>query len=206
MVGKSGSVGDFSVVVRVRGVEEITLRIGAIVVATGFDPYAPEEGEFGYGLPGVVTLPEFRELVAGANGKLRYGDREVRNIVYVYCVGSRQAATEGHPHPNLYCSRFCCTAAVHTALLANGIDDGVNQYHLYRDMRTYGKSEILFEEAGRKGSVFVRYADDAPRGGAAGRRPARRVRTAFSAARRSGSRRTSWSWSRGWYPGRTRIS
>ena len=111
---------------------------------------------------GKVAKPEFRELIAGANGKLRYADREVRNIVYVYCVGSRQAATEENPHPNLYCSRFCCTAAVHTALLANGIDGGVNQYHLYRDMRTYGKSEILFEEAGRKGSVFVRYADDAP--------------------------------------------
>jgi heterodisulfide reductase subunit A len=162
VVGKSGSVGDFSVIVRVRGVEEITLRIGAIVVATGFDPYSPKAGEFGYGLPGVVTLPEFRELIANANGKLRYGDREVRNIVYVYCVGSRQAASEGNPHPNLYCSRFCCTAAVHTALLANGLDGGINQYHLYRDMRTYGKSEILFEEAGRKGSVFVRYADDVP--------------------------------------------
>jgi len=162
VVGKSGSVGDFSVTVRVRGVEEITLRIGAIVVATGFDPYAPMAGEFGYGLPGVVTLPEFREHIAGANGKLRYGDREVRNIVYVYCVGSRQTVTEGNPHPNLYCSRFCCTAAVHTSLLVNAADDGVNQYHLYRDMRTYGKSEILFEEAGRKGSVFVRYAEDAP--------------------------------------------
>jgi heterodisulfide reductase subunit A len=162
VVGKSGRVGDFSVTVRVRGVEEITLRIGAIVVATGFDPYAPKAGEFGHGLPGVVTLPEFLELLAGANGKLRYGDREVRNIVYVYCVGSRQAATEGNPRPNLYCSRYCCTAAVHTALLANGADGGVNQYHLYRDMRTYGKSEILFEEAGRQGSVFVRYAEDAP--------------------------------------------
>jgi heterodisulfide reductase subunit A len=162
VVGKSGSVGDFSVTVRVRGVEEITLRIGAIVVATGFDPYAPNAGEFGYGLPGVVTLPEFREHIAGANGKLRYGDREVRNIVYVYCVGSRQTVTKGNPHPNLYCSRFCCTAAVHTSLLVNAADNGVNQYHLYRDMRTYGKSEILFEEAGRKGSVFVRYAEDAP--------------------------------------------
>ena len=162
VVGKSGSIGDFSVKVRVRGTEEIALHVGAIVVATGFDPYAPKSGEFGYGLPGVVTLPEFRELLAGAKGKLRHGDREVRNIVYVYCVGSRQAVTEETPHPNLYCSRFCCTAAVHTALLANGIDDGVNQYHLYRDMRTYGKSEILFEEAGRKGSVFVRFADDAP--------------------------------------------
>jgi len=162
VVGKSGSVGDFQVTIRVRGAEEITLQVGAIVVATGFDPYAPKAGEFGYGLPGVVTLPEFRERIACANGKLQIGDREVRNIVYVYCVGSRQAATEENLHPNLYCSRYCCTAAVHTALLANGIDGGVNQYHLYRDMRTYGKSEILFEEAGRKGSVFLRYTEDAP--------------------------------------------
>ena len=162
VVGKSGSVGDFSVTVRVGGAEEITLQVGAIVVATGFDPYAPKAGEFGHGLPGVVTLPEFRELIAVTNGKLRHGDREVRNIVYVYCVGSRQAATDGNPQPNLYCSRFCCTAAVHTSLLVNAAGDGVNQYHLYRDMRTYGKSEILFEEAGRKGSVFVRYAEDAP--------------------------------------------
>jgi heterodisulfide reductase subunit A len=162
LVGKSGSVGDFTVTVRVRGAEEIPLHVGAIVVATGFDPYTPKAGEFGHGLPGVVTLPEFRELLAGAKGKLRHGNREVRNIAYVYCVGSRQAVTEETPRPNLYCSRFCCTAAVHTALLVNAADGGVNQYHLYRDMRTYGKNEILFEEAGRKGSVFVRYADDAP--------------------------------------------
>ena len=201
VVGKSGSIGDFSVKVRVRGAEEIALHVGAIVVATGFDPYAPKAGEFGYGLPGVVTLPEFRELLAAAKGKLRYRDREVKTIVYVYCVGSRQAATEENPHPNLYCSRFCCTAAVHTALLANAADDGVNQYHLYRDMRTYGKSEILFEEAGRKGSVFVRYAEDAPPS-LSGRTAScsSGSGTAFSAARRSRSRRTSWSWSRGWCP------
>ena len=162
VIEKSGSVGDFSVKVRVRGAEEIALRVGAIVIATGFDPYAPKAGEFGYGSPGVVTLPEFRELFAAANGRLRYRDREVRNVVYLYCVGSRQADSEENPHPNRYCSRFCCTAAVHTALLVGGIDAGVNQYHLYRDMRTYGKSEILFEDAGRKGSVFVRYAEEAP--------------------------------------------
>ncbi len=163
VVEKRGSVGDFSVKVRAAdGTEEIALRVGAIVVATGFDPYLPAAGEFGYGAPGVVTLPEFRELLPAAEGKLRYRDREVRNIVYIYCVGSRQAAAKENPRPNLYCSRYCCTAAVHTALLAAGVDAGVNQYHLYRDMRTYGKNEILFEEAGRKGSVFLRYPDDAP--------------------------------------------
>jgi heterodisulfide reductase subunit A len=161
LVEKSGSVGDFTVKVRV-GAETIALEVGAIVVATGFDPYTPTEGEFGYGLPGVVTLPEFRELLASSDGALIYGGRRVRNLVYVYCVGSRQAESEACPRPNRYCSRFCCNAAVHTALLADAVDGDVNQYHLYRDMRTYGKSELLFEEAGRKGSVFVRYAEDTP--------------------------------------------
>jgi len=159
---KSGTVGDFTVQVRIGGAEQIALHVGAIVVATGFDPYAPAAGEFGYGLPGVLTLPELRELLAGARGPLQVGGRRVGTIAYVYCVGSRQAEAEACPHPNRYCSRFCCNAAVHTALLANAADPDVSQYHLYRDMRTYGKNEVLFEDAGRKGSVFVRWSDDAP--------------------------------------------
>jgi len=162
LVEKSGSVGDFTVTVRVGGAERIALRVGAIVVATGFDPYAPQAGEFGYGLPGVVTLPEFREMLAGAQGPLQIAGRPVKTVAYVYCVGSRQAESESCTHPNRYCSRFCCNAAVHTALLANAADASINQYHLYRDMRTYGKNELLFEDAGRKGSVFVRWTDDAP--------------------------------------------
>jgi heterodisulfide reductase subunit A len=162
VVRKSGSVGRFAVRVKAGDADEIDLEVGAIVVATGFDPYAPKDGEFGRGLPGVVTLPEFLELLAGANGKLRYRGREVGTVVYVYCVGSRQAASEERPRPNTYCSRTCCTSAVHASLLANTVDAGVNQYHLYRDMRTYGKNELFFEEAGRKGSVFVRFSEDAP--------------------------------------------
>jgi heterodisulfide reductase subunit A len=162
LVEKRGSIGNFSVRLRVRGAEEIALEVGAIVVATGFDPYAPKEGEFGAGLPGVLTLQEFRELLAGSTEKIRYAGREIRDIVYMYCVGSRQVATAEHPDPNLYCSRYCCTAAVHTAILAGRVDPGVNQFHLYRDMRTYGKNEILYEDAGRKGSVFVRYSEEAP--------------------------------------------
>ena len=165
VVEKSGSVGKFDVKVRVGAGDEaqvISVQVGAIVIATGFDPYAPKEGELGRGLPGVLTLPEFLELVAGSKGELRHGGRAVKTIVYVYCVGSRQAATDENSEPNTYCSRTCCTAAVHASLLAGGVDPEVNQYHLYRDMRTYGKNELLFEESGRKGSVFVRWTEDAP--------------------------------------------
>ena len=167
VVEKSGSAGRFSVKVRM-GTDTISLQVGAVVVATGFDPYTPPRGEFGHGLPGVVTLPEFKEHLASSTGAIRIAGRRVRTLAYVYCVGSRQAAADGDPPAdgdaprNAYCSRYCCTAAVHSAIQAHRIDPELEQFHLYRDMRTYGKNEVLFEEAGRSGSVFLRFADDAP--------------------------------------------
>jgi heterodisulfide reductase subunit A len=155
LVEKSGSAGRFAVTLRA-GAETFSLKVGAIIAATGFDHYAPNAGEFGHGSPAVITLPEFYELLTASRDKLRIGGRDVRTIAYVYCVGSRQS--EG----NQYCSRYCCTAAVHAAIQAHEIDPKLGQYHLYRDMRTYGRNELLFEEAGRKGSVFVRFDESEP--------------------------------------------
>ena len=42
-------------------------RRAPIVVATGFDNYEPAAGELGYGLDGVVTLPEFKKLLDEAD-------------------------------------------------------------------------------------------------------------------------------------------
>ena len=159
LVEKGGTVGDFTVTAQVRQTETITLNVGAIIVATGFDTYAPSAGEFGYGEEGIITLPEFKDLVDKSNGSLMYNGRSVKNIVYIYCVGSRQH--EGD-NPNEYCSRYCCTATVHTALGVQEKFAGLNQYHLYRDIRTYGKYELIYENALRKGSIFIRYDDEAP--------------------------------------------
>jgi heterodisulfide reductase subunit A len=155
LVEKSGSAGRFEVKVR-SGENIFSLKVGAIVAATGFDPYAPQQGEFGHGLPAVVTLPEFNELLTTSRESLNVNGRAVRSIVYIYCVGSRQS--EG----NTYCSRFCCTAGVHAAIQAHEIDPAIAQYHVFRDMRTYGKNEVLYEEARHKGSVFVRYGESEP--------------------------------------------
>jgi heterodisulfide reductase subunit A len=159
LVEKSGCVGNFTAEVRVGNGETVTLTVGSIVVATGFDPYSPRPGEFGYGEEGVISLPEFKELLATSPGKIGRNGRNVETIVYIYCVGSRQTACEANPHPNLYCSRYCCSAAVHAAIQARDRDPSLSQYHLYRDMRTYGKNEILFEEAGKRGSVFLKVPD-----------------------------------------------
>jgi heterodisulfide reductase subunit A len=157
VVGKAGSFGNYKVEIRVTAdpPETITAEVGSIVVATGFDSYQPADGEFGTGLPGVITLPDFKELVDGAAGSLRYAGRPVRSLAYVYCVGSRQ------PGGNEYCSRFCCTAASHVSIKVSELDPKIRQYHLYRDIRTYGNFELLYTEARKQGAVYVKYPDDA---------------------------------------------
>ncbi len=159
LVEKGGSVGDFDVKIRARG-EEISLKVGTIIVATGFDTYKPKEGEYGYGLEGVVALPEFKEMVDSANGSLSYKGKEINNIVYIYCVGSRQGSAV--ENANAYCSRYCCNAAIHTSILASKVNPSIHQFHLYRDIRTYGKYELLYEEASKSGSVFLRFNEDEP--------------------------------------------
>ncbi len=162
MVSKAGSFGNYQVDIRIGGTapETLTVEVGSIVVTTGFDTYAPEVGEYGYGIDGVVTLPEFKALIDAAAGPLVYRGRPVRNVVYVYCVGSREPA--GEPGANQYCSRYCCAATVAASVQLASRDARIHQYHLYRDMRTYGKYELMYTESRKLGSVYLKFADDAP--------------------------------------------
>ena len=158
LVSKSGSFGNYVTEVRIHGQEEVvTTDVGTIVVATGFDSYEPEAGEFGYGMEGVLTLPEFMAIVDGSDGPLTYQGKRVRTIAYVYCVGNRQPAGG-----NEYCSKFCCSATVHASIKVAARDAGVHQYHLHRDIRTYGKYELMYTESRERGSVYMRFPDDTP--------------------------------------------
>ncbi len=103
--------------------EEFDLAAGVIVMATGFKPYQPRQGEYGYQeFPEVVTLPEFIRLMAEApqgSDTLVLQGRQVRSLAMIHCVGSRQIPgiheeNEGG-YLNEYCSRTCCTATLHAA-------------------------------------------------------------------------------------------
>ncbi|MEZ5118130.1 MAG: CoB--CoM heterodisulfide reductase iron-sulfur subunit A family protein [Candidatus Nanopelagicales bacterium] len=160
LTGKSGSFGNYAVQLTTHGpdgdrVTEVT--VGSVVVATGFDTYAPEPGEFGFGIDGVLTLPEFKRLVEESEGTLRHRGRDVHSVAYVYCVGSRQEAPG-----NEYCSKFCCTAAIHASLQVGAVDASVRQFHLHRDVRAYGKNELLYTKSREAGSVYLKYPDDGP--------------------------------------------
>ncbi len=160
LVEKSGNVGNFSVKIQVNGKDTIPLEVGAIIVATGFDAYTPVDGEFGYGWDGVLRLPEFKELMDDLDEPLKSNGHPVKDIVYIHCVGSRQP--KGENNPNLYCSRYCCSAAAYASLCASEKQAGLHQYHLYRDMRTYGMHESIYEDSCNKGSIFIRFADNDP--------------------------------------------
>lgn len=166
VIGKSGSIGDFNVSVRLPGDETISLNVGAIVVTTGFSPYAPEPNEFGWGSPGVVSLTDFRKMLAEADGPLMHNGTPVRDVAFIYCVGSRQSKSESCTEPNAYCSRYCCPATTYTATLLHDLEQKnghpVNQYHLYRDVRTYGALEPLYEKARTGGAVFIRWDPSDP--------------------------------------------
>ena len=126
-------------------------------MATGFDSYQPEAGELGYGIDGVLTLPQFKELVDGSTGGLRGTDRPVRSVAYVYCVGSRQPGRQRVLLAVLL-QRRPATRAITVA----GLDPAIRQYHLYRDIRTYGKFETLYTDARTSGSVFLKFPEETP--------------------------------------------
>ena len=160
LTGKSGSFGNYTTEItlhRAEGDKLLTLEVGSIIVATGFDTYLPEIGEFGYGIDGVVTLPDFKALVESSSGRLTRNGKQVRSVAYIYCVGNRQEAPG-----NEYCSKFCCAATIHQSVQVSRLDPTVRQFHLHRDVRAYGKAELLYTESRELGSTYLKFPDDEP--------------------------------------------
>ena len=158
LTGKSGSFGNYDVQITLHRTDAdkvFEVRVGSIIVATGFDSYQPDEGEFGFGIDGVVTLPDFKKLVDSSAGALSHNGRPVRSVAYIYCVGSRQEAGG-----NEYCSKFCCTATIHASLQVGRLDRKIRQFHLYRDIRAYGRNELLYNDSRDGGSTYMKFADD----------------------------------------------
>jgi len=137
--------------------ETVTINVGAIIVSTGFDPYEPKDGEFGYSqIDNVVTLQEFRRLIELNDGaEFIYKKKKIKKISYIYCVGSRQIDGE-----NKYCSRYCCTAAIHTAILVKKKFGDIRNFHFHRGVRSYGKHEALYNESSTNGDLYFQSEDD----------------------------------------------
>ncbi len=162
----SGFVGNFKINFKKSDGNMAQVKAGAVIMATGYEHYKPYTGEFGYGeASNVVTLPELISLMKNLPvGRFEYGGKEIKSLAMIHCVGSRQ--TEGLHKPqadgkvNDYCSRVCCTSAIHTANQVRERYSEVRVYDIYRDIRTYGmQHEGYYEKASKNGVIFFRHTE-----------------------------------------------
>jgi heterodisulfide reductase subunit A len=145
--------------------------VGAIVMATGFRPYVPRDGEFLYHEdPCVLTTPEFiqfsQSLDPGAKDMV-YQGRTIRSLAFLHCVGSRQLDGVHEPQPdgtlNTYCSRVCCSTILQQALAIRERFPKIRVYDFHRDIRTYGRGEEdYYINASKAGVVFFRFNGEDP--------------------------------------------
>jgi heterodisulfide reductase subunit A len=171
----NGFIGNFKIVVEsndpAADAHKVEATVGAIVMATGFRPYVPQDGEFLYRAePCVLTMPEFiryMQSVTAEEKKLTYRSRTIRNIAFLHCVGSRQLDGVHEPPANgrlnTYCSRTCCTTILQQALAVCKRFPQIGVFDFNQDIRTYGRGEEdYYTQASKAGVVFFRYNGEEP--------------------------------------------
>ncbi|NPV63526.1 MAG: hydrogenase iron-sulfur subunit [Methanotrichaceae archaeon] len=139
--------------------EEFKFNVGAIIVATGWQPFdATRKEEYGYGrYRDVITSLQLERLLNAAGPTkgevVRPSSGQIaRSIAFLQCVGSRDA-TVG----NIYCSRICCMASLKNAQLVKEKYPDTDITIYYIDLRAGGEGyEEFYVRAQKLGINFVR--------------------------------------------------
>ncbi|TXT60160.1 MAG: Cytoplasmic heterodisulfide reductase subunit [Promethearchaeota archaeon] len=126
---------------------DIILKVGAIVVATGFDMYGKElSSRWGYQFENVVNALEYERILC-ASGPfgghvLRPSDHEEpQKIAFIQCAGSRDLQ-EGVP----YCSTVCCMYTAKEAIITKEHSEKSECFVFRHDIRAYGKNFYEFTQ------------------------------------------------------------
>jgi len=140
--------------------ELITEKVGAIIVATGYDLMPPSiYPEYGGGrFADVIDGLQFERLLSASgptSGEVkRPSDGKVpATVVFLACAGSRDRA-KGVP----YCSKICCMyTAKHAMLYKHKVHHG-QAYVFYMDIRAGGKryDEFVRRAIEEEGAVYLR--------------------------------------------------
>jgi heterodisulfide reductase subunit A-like polyferredoxin len=118
----------------------VQVQHGVAVLATGGIEYRGEE--YGYGSdPRILTQSQFEEKLAAGEAPGR--------VVMIQCVGPAKR----------YCARICCTVALKNALILKQRRPSAEVTVIYKDIRTYGFKERLYDKALEAGVRFVHYDD-----------------------------------------------
>ena len=150
-----GQPGLYDVTISANGASE-TMKIGSIVMATGWRPYdAAKIDHLGYGkFKNVVTNIEFEELAKKGNGKIyRPSDgKEAKKVAFIQCAGQRD------PNHLPYCSSMCCVTSLKQAGYVRQNPDALAMI-FYIDIRTPGRLELYYKEAQNNPGIMLTKAD-----------------------------------------------
>ncbi len=115
---------------------QIVCEADAIVLASGFSPFSPENKPYGYGVfNNVLTNMELEDILRREGRLIRPSDGQpARKIAFVQCVGSRDAKLN-----HLWCSKICCGSALRMAGLINARHPESEITFFYIDVQTFGK-------------------------------------------------------------------
>ena len=138
--------------------QEIEIVAGGIILATGYSPYEPPTGEFGYGRSDrVLTLFQLERLLDSdgpTSGELVVSGSVPKSIAFIMCVGSLGTTENAHP----YCSRMCCASSLKNMIRIKELYPDTTIYALYKDIRTYARhDERLYELATECQIKFINF-------------------------------------------------
>ena len=129
----------------------VSLNVGAVVVAVGFDEYDPTPlKQYGYGrYLNVITSIEFERILSASGPHsgliIRPSDGIIpKKIAFLHCVGSRDRS-QGIE----YCSSVCCMYTTKEAVIAKEHMDIIKPTIFTMDIRAYGKDFDKYIERAR---------------------------------------------------------
>ena len=140
--------------------EFVTVQVGAVVAATGYDLMDwTVYGEYGGGrYPDVITSLQYERIMSasgpyGGHIKRPSDGREPKKVVFIQCVGSRDVSVD---HP--YCSGFCCMYTAKQAILTKDHIPDSQSYVFYMDIRAPGKAYDEFTRRAQEeyGAQYIR--------------------------------------------------
>ncbi|MGB6422854.1 MAG: FAD-dependent oxidoreductase, partial [Anaerolineales bacterium] len=127
----------------------MTVEVGAIILALGFQVYDPTEmGELGYGRYSNVVQAMQYERLASRSGPtegivVRPSDgKRPKSIAWLQCIGSRD-------QKNTYCSSICCMYATKEAMLAKQRIPDVECHIFTMDERAFNKEYNIYYNQAR---------------------------------------------------------
>ena len=136
--------------------EVFDVKVGAIVVATGYEQYDLSGTEYNVEHPNVITGLELERLLSPSGPTLgelkRPSDGKIpKNVVFVQCAGSRDRRYAE------YCSKICCMYATKNARLIKADHPDIDVTVCYIDLRAAGRGyEEYFDQAREMGIKYIR--------------------------------------------------